>query len=111
VLVAGDEVGGAPGELGLVGDAVGQPDVGRAIGQPLDHHGQLEAGQAIAEAEMGPEAEGDVLVGRAPDAWYLVTAYTPSGDCAPAAFGVAAGHCETSIDPARVAQLDRATAS
>ena len=44
---------------------VGHVDVGQAVEDAVDHARDLGPGQAMAQAQMGPEAEGDVVVGLA----------------------------------------------
>ena len=44
-----------------------QAQVGHAGQQPLDHDAQLQAGQLVAQAEVGAEAERHVRVGVARD--------------------------------------------
>ena len=43
--------------------SAGQVDVGQSVEEAVDHARDLGAGQAVAEAEVGAEAEGDVIVG------------------------------------------------
>src|SRR6478752_7024099 len=62
-LVAADEVGGPVSRFGWVHQA----QVGEPIEHLLEDDAQLEAGEAGAQAEVRPEAEGDVLVRRATD--------------------------------------------
>jgi hypothetical protein len=63
LLDAADEVRGAPPRRLAVGERQG----GHAPHQLLEEDAQLEAGEVGAEAEVRADAEGDVVVGRAPD--------------------------------------------
>ena len=60
----GDEVGRPARQRGAVD---GQVQVGQAGQQALDHDPELQAGQLVAQAEVGAEAEGHVRVRAAGD--------------------------------------------